>query len=378
METRYPLLKIILLGSYLLIMSCLCFVHKEEAFSSAERRPLAASPEFTYEAVLLGDFQEDFSAYCLDQFPYREPFRRLKAYTNYNLFGMLDQNHITVTNGFASQHLYPQQDAMLSHAGACFTNVYELYLKENSHDIYLGIIPDKNLYLDSAYPSMDYPAFVRQMESLVPFAASIPLLDTFQLESYYRTDTHIRQEAMIPAANRILSYLNPLDLDSSTQDYPWVSAADYSFCTLDVPFYGVYYGQSALPLAPDTITYLTNPTLEDCIVTNYDTGSAKPGTLYDFSKAEGKDPYEFFLSGSVALTTIENPAAKTTKELLLFRDSFGSSLAPLLVPYYAKITVIDLRYVHPAVLEHYISFTDQDVLFLYSTLLLNQSTGLKK
>lgn len=61
------------------------------------------------------------------------------------------------------------------------------------------------------------------------------------------------------------------------------------------------------------------------------------------------------------------------KELLLFRDSFGSSIAPLLLENYSKITLIDLRYISQEVLENYIEFNEQDVLFLYSTLVLNQN-----
>lgn len=61
------------------------------------------------------------------------------------------------------------------------------------------------------------------------------------------------------------------------------------------------------------------------------------------------------------------------KELLLFRDSFGSSIAPLLLENYSKITLIDLRYLSKDILENYIEFENQDVLFLYSTLVLNQN-----
>ena len=73
------------------------------------------------------------------------------------------------------------------------------------------------------------------------------------------------------------------------------------------------------------------------------------------------------------MISIENPNAKTDKELLLFRDSFGSSLAPLLVENYSKITLIDLRYVSRQLLENFIDFENQDVLFLYSTVVLNQN-----
>ena len=94
-------------------------------------------------------------------------------------------------------------------------------------------------------------------------------------------------------------------------------------------------------------------------------------------KAYGKDPYEMFLSGSLSLITIENPNATTDKELVIFRDSFGSSIAPLLVEGYAKITLVDIRYITSDLVGRFIDFENQDVLFLYSTLVLNNSVTLK-
>ena len=94
-------------------------------------------------------------------------------------------------------------------------------------------------------------------------------------------------------------------------------------------------------------------------------------------KAYGKDPYEMFLSGSLSLITIENPNATTDKELVIFRDSFGSSIAPLLVEGYAKVTLVDIRYVASDLVGRFVDFENQDVLFLYSTLVLNNSVTLK-
>ena len=90
-------------------------------------------------------------------------------------------------------------------------------------------------------------------------------------------------------------------------------------------------------------------------------------------KAYGKDPYQMFLSGSISLMTIENPNATTDKELIIFRDSFGSSITPLLVEGYAKITLVDIRYIIPDRLGGFVNFEGSDVLFLYSTLVLNNS-----
>ena len=91
----------------------------------------------------------------------------------------------------------------------------------------------------------------------------------------------------------------------------------------------------------------------------------------------GKDPYDLFLSGELSKVVIENPNAKTDKELVVFRDSYGRSLIPLLADDYAKITVVDIRYAHPMMLLADVNFEDQDVLFLYSTLVLNNSSELK-
>jgi len=62
---------------------------------------------------------------------------------------------------------------------------------------------------------------------------------------------------------------------------------------------------------------------------------------------------------------------------VLFRDSFGSSLAPLLIEFYSKITLIDMRYINSNNYLEMIEFDNQDVLFLYSTLIVNNSSTLK-
>ena len=63
--------------------------------------------------------------------------------------------------------------------------------------------------------------------------------------------------------------------------------------------------------------------------------------------------------------------------MIIFRDSFASSLAPLLIPYYQKITLIDLRYININYIAPQIDFQNKDVLFLYSTLIVNNSFILK-
>jgi len=87
--------------------------------------------------------------------------------------------------------------------------------------------------------------------------------------------------------------------------------------------------------------------------------------MYDLSAIDGRDPYDLFLRGVQPLITIENPAAVTDRQLYLFRDSFGSSLAPLLASAYKKITVIDMRYIDSRVLDYYITDDEAEAAALF-------------
>ena len=124
-----------------------------------------------------------------------------------------------------------------------------------------------------------------------------------------------------------------------------------------------------------TLYTLQSDLLEQCQVYNYETNTT--GGIYDESKIGGSDLYEMFLSGSVSLLRIDNPNAQTDRELIVFRDSFGSAIAPLLMNAYAKVTLVDIRYIQIDMPGRFLEFNGQDVLFLYSTLVLNNSSTIK-
>ena len=94
-------------------------------------------------------------------------------------------------------------------------------------------------------------------------------------------------------------------------------------------------------------------------------------------KTTSPDLYDVFLSGAQPLLAIENPHGDRERELVIFRDSYGSSLAPLLLQSYSKVTLVDIRYMSPDQVGDYVTFQNQDVLFLYSTLILNSGRSLK-
>lgn len=344
--------------------------------SEAERRPLATFPSVNSESVLNGDFMTEFEDYTLDQFPLRDMFRSWKAFVKLRIFKQKDNNGIYFAEGHLSKLEYPMNDNMLALAGEKFKSLYDTYMKDTDVNVYFSIVPDKNMFLanQNGYLAMDYDAFYDRMQEETQNFTFIDLRDELHIDDYYFTDTHWRQENLLPVANKLVTVMNG---DDNENPLTW----QYNEMIATEQFDGVYIGQSALNVQPDTLKYLTNEKLNACIVTSYSTGKPKEISMYSLDKITGKDPYEMFLNGTEALITIENPSASTNaltdKELVVFRDSFGSSLIPLLVENYEKITVVDIRYMDSSAIGNFVDFTNQDVLFLYSTLVLNASSALR-
>lgn len=342
------------------------WLHPPKDISQAERRPLVQMPEFSLSALESGKFREKFEDYSLDQFPLRDGFRTLKSLFHTQVLGMKDNNGIYLTKGIAVKQEYPLNETSLDAAIRKFDTIHENFLGESR--CFFALVPDKGYYLaqSSGHLAMDYDALYAKLETGLPWAVQIDLRQALTAGDYYRTDTHWRQECLLPAATVICDALGVTA----------PKGEDYSRIQSERPFYGVYYGQAALPMEPDTLTWLESETLRQCTVYDYETG--KTGAVYDTAKlTESRDPYDVFLSGARALLTIENPNAKTDRELIVFRDSFGSSMVPLLLEDYAKVTLVDIRYVSSAKLDSFLDFHGQDVLFLYSTLVLNNSASLK-
>ena len=333
--------------------------------SEAERRPLKQMPGMTMESVLDGSFMENFGAYALDQFPLRDGLRTVKSLFHYYVLGQKDNNGIYLSNGYAAKQEYPLKEDSISHAVERFAYLREKYLTDSK--IYMAVVPDKGYYLaeDAGQLAMDYERLYDLLEEGMPWAQQIDLREALSIDCYYRTDTHWRQEKLLSAAKVLCDALGVAAPEQQNLE----------MVALDRPFYGVYYGQAALPMQAETMYVMESELLSQCAVYDYESG--KTVQVYDRTKLNSRDLYDVFLSGSRSLLTIENPNAKTDKELLIFRDSFGSSMAPLLVQDYAKVTLIDIRYIQIDVLERFVEFKGQDVLLMYSTLVLNNSETIK-
>ncbi len=348
-------------GCVFALLVLMAWIMPSKEYSASERRPLKQMPELSIESILNGRFMSNFEDYTLDQFPLRDKFRTLKAITSLKS----DNNDIYVIDNVINKTDYPLNENKLTYASGRFLNVYNSYLKDSGSNIYLSIIPDKNYFYaeDNGYLAIDYNKLVNTIKSNADYMSYIDIFPYLEGDDYYMTDTHWKQENISDVAEVLLKGMG--------------NDVSYTYETVEMEedFYGVYYGQAALPLDPDKLSYLTNDIIKQFKVFDHQNNKEIP--VYNEEKMTSDDPYELFTGGPISLATIENPACENGKHLIVFRDSFGSSLAPLLAQGYSKTTLIDIRYIMPQMLGNLVDFENADVLFIYSSSVLNNSELLK-
>ena len=359
------LITIILFGTLILAFSLGAVFGEKKKYTESERRALEAFPEVSAESVFSGEFSSDFEKYATDNFPLRDYFRGIKNFSELYLFGKEDTNGLYIKDGHISKLEYPENEKMVNNAAEKITDIYEIYLSGKAENIYVSLIPDKGKFLAEDKLSLDYEGFEERFVSKIPFAKQIKISHLLKADDYYKTDSHWREECIIPVAKALLSGMGK-ELNISFEEEK-----------IKEDFYGVYAGQSAFYKIKDEIVVLKNEHIENAIVTSYDTGKAEKMDVYTMDKLQSSDPYEVYLSGANALIKIENSMAEGKGRLVIFRDSFASSITPLLISEYEKITLVDTRYIAPSQIVNFVDFEGADVLFLYSTSIINNSSMLR-
>ena len=342
--------------TYIVLFSILHITFKDLEINNSERRYLDNFPEFK----LSGEFINEVDEYLLDHFPFRDKFRSIKANFNYKVLGKLDNNKIYLKDNYIFKSDYPTNKKSIEYF---IKNINKL--KSNFSDdnkVYLLTIPDKNYYVDEdLFLNIDYDYIYDELSKLnLNF---IDIREILEINDYYETDTHWKQEKILKVVKEL----------SKVTDFEYIDL-DYKYNKFN-NFYGVYYGESAINRKPEVITYLTNDIIDRVYVKYLE--NPKFNKVYNLDNLNSFDSYEVYLDGANSFIEIHNESCKENRELVIFRDSFGSSITPLLIPYYSKITVIDNRYINSDNFMKYIDFTNQDILFLYSTMIVNNSFSLK-
>lgn len=253
------------------------------------------------------------------------------------------------------------EDSVLS-----FTNRLNAYIIQSltsENTVYYGVIPDKSWYsAESGWPTLDHSRLAEILRENIQGAAEIDLTPALSLEDYYQTDRHWRQERL----------QGVLDTLGDAMGFS-VKLSDFTENTI-TPFHGSFEKKLKNP-PEEPFVYLTGGALDSVSISSYQYPELQE--VYDLSKLESENTYDVFLGGISPIVTLTNPNAESQRELVIFGDSYSSSLAPLLCGEYRTVTIVDLRFIFSSLLPDLLTFTNQDVLFLYSDWILNNSAMLR-
>ncbi len=328
---------------------------ESQEVSKYERRKLTTSND------LKENFTENLDDFLSDQFPLRDTLISLSSLYEREILNIKDsKNAYIYNNDYIIEKNYPLNTSSVSNYIKKINYINDTYLINNK--VYHSVIPDKAFFLDGDYLKLDYDYLLDTVKKGV-LAEYIDLSNFLRLEDYYKTDIHIKQPSYLKIVKELSRFLN-----FNYEDYKY-QIQSYN------TFLGSSYSKAPMYKNYDSLEWMTSDYMKNVKVKHLEFKDSS--SIYEVDELESMDSYNIFLKGPSSLIEIENFESQNDKELVIFRDSFASSLTPLLIPYYKKIILIDLRYIRMDLVSNYVNFKDKDILFLYSTLIINSSDLLK-
>ena len=343
---------VILFGLIIYGFFFLNLVTPDKKSSVSERRKLEQFPKVSLKAIIKGDFFKKFDNYSMDQFYQREKFRKLKIKTDMLVLG--NYNNMQIDKDYIYEALYPLNENSVNNLVSKINNIIDLYL-DDTNKVYYSLIPDKGYYINNSL-KLDYTKLVSLYKRVK--GNYIDLFNVLELDDYYKSDTHWKEENLLKVGKELAR-----KMDFSLDDN--ITFKDIA------SFNGVYGSRLVLDEDLDKIVVAESAFINNAVV--YDLTSNKKIDIYNNDKINSLDKYDIYLNGANGLLKIDNLLENSGKRLIIFRDSYTSSLAPLLISGYKEIILVDTRYISPKILNNYINFKDADILFLYGTIMANNS-----
>lgn len=343
----------ILFISILFIFLGLGIIIKDQDISLFERRKLMTID--TLKEDVVGNLDE----YMSEQFPFRDYAIKVDSFYKRKILNNIENKDVYLIDDKIIEKNYPLDKKSIKEFINKINYINNKYLKNNN--TYYTVIPDKSYYLDNKkYLKIDYNYLFNELNNNFDLEY-IDITNELNLDDYYKTDIHIKQPAYFKVLEKLDKYLK----------------FGYRELTYDKKSYDKFYGATSSKVhydAYEKLEYLVSDELKNIQAKHLEFGYKD---IYDEDMLGKVDSYNLFLSGPSSIIEIVNDKVTNKKELIIFRDSFSSSLVPLLIPFYSKISMIDLRYISMDYVDNYVDFNNQDVIFIYSTLIINKSSILK-
>lgn len=333
-------------------------------YSSSEKRYLQKFPDANVEKVLSGDFGSEFETFFADQFPQRNTWVGLNAYTALAEGNNGASGVYNCKNGYLINKPVSTENNLDKNIGAVVD-----FAKTIDAPTTVMLVPSTGYIADDVLPTFHDKYNDDEDISKISSTLSkekigfVDLRERFKSEYkngsqlYYKTDHHWTTKGAYTGYQELCKALGITPIDDSTlkkDSYP--------------DFYGTTYSSSGFWLTPpDNIEIWNNPKNSDRNISVKITEGANIKTsssMYFTDHLKEDDKYPVFIDGNHALTEITNSNAKNGT-ILLIKDSFSHSLAPFLAENYSKVVLVDLRYYKESVSDLVTTYNPEQVVVLY-------------
>lgn len=349
---------------FLFALSVLLVFSPDQQYSEKEKRYLETTPDLSLKTVLDGSYQGQLEDWIADQFPARDFWVGLHAYSQLLLGKNAHQDIYLTTDGYlvnapATQDLtdFHKTISRFNHFAESTGLPSSLIMIPSTgwlhqEDLPVGHkpYPDDTMF-DDARQLSDHLAVLDYRDVLLNADASKPVS--------YRTDHHLT------------SYGN-YALYSALQSAPF---PENHYAVDVVPaFRGTTWSGSGYWLTPaDELEIWDSGVNVTVTVSDGGEQDKVSDRMFFMEHMEEMDKYPVFLDGNHALTTIHNPNADGT--LLIIKDSYAHGIAPFLAEHYENIFLLDLRYYRGKVSEFAEKNGVDELIFLYGTSTLLTDTN---
>lgn len=333
-------------------------------YSSSEKRYLQKFPDANVEKVLSGEFGSEFETFFADQFPQRNTWVGLNAYTALAEGNNGASGVYNCKNGYLINKPVSTDNNLDKNVGAVVD-----FAKKIDAPTTVMLVPSTGYIADDVLPTFHDKYNDDEDISKISSTLSkdkigfVDLRERFKSEYkngsqlYYKTDHHWTTKGAYTGYQELCKALGITPIDDSTlkkDSYP--------------DFYGTTYSSSGFWLTPpDNIEIWSNPKNSDKNISVKITEGANvktSGSMYFTDHLKEDDKYPVFIDGNHALTEITNTNAKNGT-ILLIKDSFSHSLAPFLAENYSKVVLVDLRYYKESVSQLVSTYNPEQVVVLY-------------
>lgn len=333
-------------------------------YSSSEKRYLQKFPDANVEKVLSGEFGSEFETFFADQFPQRNTWVGLNAYTALAEGNNGASGVYNCKNGYLINKPVSTDNNLDKNVGAVVD-----FAKKIDAPTTVMLVPSTGYIADDVLPTFHDKYNDDENISKISSTLSkdkigfVDLRERFKSEYkngsqlYYKTDHHWTTKGAYTGYQELCKALGITPIDDSTlkkDSYP--------------DFYGTTYSSSGFWLTPpDNIEIWSNPKNSDKNISVKITEGANvktSGSMYFTDHLKEDDKYPVFIDGNHALTEITNTNAKNGT-ILLIKDSFSHSLAPFLAENYSKVVLVDLRYYKESVSQLVSTYNPEQVVVLY-------------